>query len=107
MRRFVDFDFHYECKNDKYENVNILLSKMEDDLLQFGYLSLHSTSEIQSLYASMLIGRRHSVFEAPSLTPLRQQSGIVRTNCIDCLDRTNLVQVQRGTHLLCRRDAFS
>jgi hypothetical protein len=27
---------------------------------------------------------------------LREQKGIVRTNCIDCLDRTNVTQVHRS-----------
>lgn len=25
---------------------------------------------------------------------VRQQKGVIRTNCVDCLDRTNVVQVR-------------
>lgn len=30
----------------------------------------------------------------------RMQSGVLRTNCIDCLDRTNVAQVAIGSHVL-------
>ncbi|KAG8466340.1 hypothetical protein KFE25_002096 [Diacronema lutheri] len=37
---------------------------------------------------------------APKLPARRLQSGIVRTNCIDCLDRTNVAQYSLGLTLL-------
>ena len=29
-------------------------------------------------------------------TPIRKQTAIIRTNCMDCLDRTNVVQSEIG-----------
>lgn len=36
------------------------------------------------------------VFAADNSTVFRKQSGTFRTNCIDCLDRTNAVQTMIG-----------
>lgn len=65
---FEWFDFHKECKGMKFENVSILLSAIESQLQEFGWIVQQDRSTIQ------------------------QQSGIIRTNCMDCLDRTNVVQ---------------
>eukprot|EP01104_Vermistella_antarctica_P012946 TRINITY_DN382_c3_g1_i1.p1 TRINITY_DN382_c3_g1~~TRINITY_DN382_c3_g1_i1.p1 ORF type:complete len:1343 (+),score=272.19 TRINITY_DN382_c3_g1_i1:297-4325(+) len=68
--RFVWFDFHEECKGNRYDKVNShLMGGLKDDLSGFGFYSADKT---------------HS-----SLT---YQCGSFRTNCMDCLDRTNVVQ---------------
>ncbi len=36
--RYVAFDFHEVCKNNKYENLSILLEQVKDDLQNQGYL---------------------------------------------------------------------
>ena len=66
---FVYFDFHDFCRGMKFENVNILLQNLEEEY-------------IKSMQYCWL--DRHGV--------VCQQKGVFRVNCIDCLDRTNVVQ---------------
>jgi hypothetical protein len=67
--RYVFFDFHHECRKD-YANVDKLVKECSKSLDSFGYFSCNlSKKEILSL-----------------------QSGAIRTNCMDNLDRTNVVQ---------------
>ena len=68
--RYVAFDFHEVCKGNKYEHLNILLEKVKDDLIDYNYF-----------------------LGDPDGNAIFIQKGIFRTNCIDCLDRTNVVQV--------------
>ncbi|KAI6781712.1 Phosphatidylinositide phosphatase-like protein [Emericellopsis cladophorae] len=60
----------------KFENVSLLLSTLRDKLEEFG-----ST-----------IVQRGQVVE--------KQKGVVRTNCMDCLDRTNVCQSSFARHVL-------
>jgi len=62
------FDFHAECSRLRYDRLNLLLGKMRDRLLQFG--CFYQTRSVVT----------------------RLQTGVVRTNCMDSLDRTNVVQ---------------
>lgn len=66
--RFQYFDFHTECRKMHYENIDKLIAKINDGIEQYGY--------------SKVLGGQVS----------KRQAGVVRTNCIDCLDRTNVVQ---------------
>ncbi|OBT72524.1 hypothetical protein VF21_08670 [Pseudogymnoascus sp. 05NY08] len=65
---FEWFDFHSVCRGMKFENVSLLLDSLTPSLEKFGYT----------------ISR-----EGNAKT---RQSGVLRTNCMDCLDRTNIVQ---------------
>jgi hypothetical protein len=65
---FEWFDFHNVCRGMHFENV----SKLMDSLGPF----LNSTS-----WTEISDGKT-----------LKEQSGVLRTNCMDCLDRTNVVQ---------------
>lgn len=65
---FEWFDFHAECRGMKFENVSRLVNKFDDFL----------TSSSESV---ILDGKVVS-----------RQKGVVRTNCMDCLDRTNVAQ---------------
>ena len=69
---FEWFDFHHECKGMKFENVAILLTALSDSLSKFGWSTRQDDRNIT------------------------QQNGVVRTNCMDCLDRTNVVQSAIG-----------
>lgn len=94
--RFVSFDFHKECKGMKYENLSKLLDSVSDEVGSMGYFmaeyeplsaggnSRQSASSSSSSSAAPIVGHRLSV--------LRRQQGCFRTNCMDCLDRTNVVQ---------------
>uniref|UniRef100_H2YC96 Phosphatidylinositol-3-phosphatase SAC1 n=1 Tax=Ciona savignyi TaxID=51511 RepID=H2YC96_CIOSA len=63
------FDFHHECGSSNWNRLSILMDKIELDQEQFGYF---------------MQNRDGTVF--------MKQSGVFRTNCMDCLDRTNVVQ---------------
>lgn len=65
---FEWFDFHHECKGMRFENVSILIDTLEGSLRSSGW-AVKQNGEL-----------------------VRQQHGILRTNCMDCLDRTNVTQ---------------
>ncbi|EME48020.1 hypothetical protein DOTSEDRAFT_51275 [Dothistroma septosporum NZE10] len=65
---FEWFDFHGACKGMKFENIQMLLDSLQGQLNSFGWLVKQNNRNI------------------------RQQTGILRTNCMDCLDRTNVTQ---------------
>lgn len=73
---FEWFDFHKACRGMRFENVSILLSTLKDRLEAFG----STKSEGHNL--------------------LEEQSGILRTNCMDCLDRTNVCHSSFAKHML-------
>ncbi|PVU98111.1 hypothetical protein BB561_000099 [Smittium simulii] len=76
---YVHFDFHKECSKMRFENVSILISQIKDNLDSFGSFAC---------------------IPSKSKTPISVQSGIIRTNCMDCLDRTNVVQSVLATNWL-------
>jgi phosphatidylinositol 4-phosphatase len=69
---FVPWDFHAKTRGMKYEAVDEdLVARIDGDLGAYSYL--------------LVAGGR-----APA--PSMRQKGVVRTNCMDSLDRTNVVQ---------------
>ena len=75
---FTWFDFHKECKNMKYENISKLLKS-------------HSVSSSLNNHDFT----QFSIKKGGSLSNIKVisiQKGVFRTNCIDNLDRTNVVQ---------------
>ncbi|TVY82580.1 Phosphatidylinositide phosphatase [Lachnellula suecica] len=73
---FEWFDFHSACRGMKFENVSLLMDALGEKLDTFGY-----TVEQDGIQVS-------------------RQSGVLRTNCMDCLDRTNVVQNSFGKRAL-------
>ncbi|KAJ5819235.1 hypothetical protein N7474_004826 [Penicillium riverlandense] len=73
------FDFHNECRGMKFENVKRLVDRLGDTLAEFGYATVRDN------------------------TPLQSQTGIMRTNCMDCLDRTGVAQCAFGQWALERQ----
>ncbi|XP_075515278.1 phosphoinositide phosphatase SAC7-like isoform X1 [Primulina tabacum] len=67
--RYLHFDFHKVCGHVHFERLSILYDRSEDFLIKNRYLLLNEKGE-----------------------KVEGQVGIVRTNCIDCLDRTNVTQ---------------
>ncbi|EKM83477.1 hypothetical protein AGABI1DRAFT_110130 [Agaricus bisporus var. burnettii JB137-S8] len=68
--RYEYFDFHNECRKMRWDRISVLVEKMKDDLERHGYFYLGNNED----------------------KPIKKQTGIVRTNCMDNLDRTNVVQ---------------
>ncbi|CAI5739852.1 unnamed protein product [Peronospora destructor] len=75
--RLVWFDFHHECRNMKWGNLEKLIMQVDDDFLDHGYFCKGADGVLVST-----------------------QSGVVRTNCMDNLDRTNVVQSLFGRRSL-------
>ncbi|KAF4339793.1 phosphatidylinositide phosphatase SAC2 [Fusarium beomiforme] len=73
---FEWFDFHAACRGMKFENVSMLLDQLRDKIESFG-------STVQK--------------DGKELT---RQQGVFRTNCMDCLDRTNVCQSSFAKHML-------
>lgn len=65
---YVHFDFHQHCRKMQWHKISLLLDSVDSDLKAQGHFT---TGPSGVLY---------------------RQNGVVRTNCIDCLDRTNVVQ---------------
>ncbi|KAL7462286.1 hypothetical protein ACHAXS_002668 [Conticribra weissflogii] len=83
------YDFHAECKGGRWDRLNHLLEEVTPTLNKHGYFCAVPKSRHRANDAS---------WELVSL-----QDGIVRTNCMDCLDRTNVVQSMFGRHILYRQ----
>ncbi|KAK6003080.1 hypothetical protein QM012_000925 [Aureobasidium pullulans] len=73
---FYWFDFHTVCKGMKFENVSILMDTLRPAMKSFGW-----TVQQDGKFLST-------------------QTGVLRTNCMDCLDRTNVVQSGAAGHAL-------
>ncbi|RXH81846.1 hypothetical protein DVH24_036187 [Malus domestica] len=67
--RYVSFDFHHVCGNSNFENLKVLYEQISEQFEQQGYFLVDAKGNI-----------------------LEEQKGVVRSNCIDCLDRTNVTQ---------------
>ncbi|KAK2966852.1 hypothetical protein RJ640_027811 [Escallonia rubra] len=75
--RYLHFDFHRICGHIHFERLSILYDQIEDFLVKNRYLLLNEKGE-----------------------KVEGQTGVVRTNCIDCLDRTNVTQSMIGRKML-------
>uniref|UniRef100_A0A5K3F4E9 Phosphatidylinositol-3-phosphatase SAC1 n=1 Tax=Mesocestoides corti TaxID=53468 RepID=A0A5K3F4E9_MESCO len=75
--KYESFDFHRECKALKWHRLSILLDRLEGDIVAMGQFRLLSPIGKETLRDAVVVSR---------------QTGVFRTNCIDCLDRTNVVQ---------------
>jgi len=80
---YIYFDFHNETKGLKWHRAELLLEQLKDGLIAGRYF--------------------HGIQLRDGRIETRQkQSAVVRTNCMDCLDRTNVVQSMLGRFTLTR-----
>ena len=94
------FDFHDECKNMKYENLSKLMKKksVSEALKNFNFTHItFDYSKALSISSNKIDEILHS---KNFITFLKIQNGVFRTNCVDCLDRTNVVQSVFGRYYL-------
>ena len=81
---YIYFDFHNETKDLKWHRAELLLEKLRPGLEKGGYFrGVDMPGDVQG-----------------GLEVRAQQSAVVRTNCMDCLDRTNVVQSMLGRYTL-------
>ncbi|KAI0301975.1 SacI homology domain-containing protein [Russula brevipes] len=76
---YCQYDFHAETKGMKYENILNLVARLERSFESQGFLWI-CDQRVMS-----------------------QQRGVYRVNCIDCLDRTNVVQSAFARYVLNRQ----
>ncbi|CAD7089489.1 unnamed protein product [Hermetia illucens] len=72
----IVFDYHQECRGGNIAALSKLKARIDAAGINFG------------------------VFHATGDLVLREQCGTIRTNCLDCLDRTNCVQTYLGLDML-------
>ncbi|KAM5278355.1 synaptojanin-1 isoform 8-T8 [Hipposideros larvatus] len=77
--QMVNFDYHQMVKGGKAEKLHSVLKPQVQKFLDYGFFYFDG-NEVQ-----------------------RCQSGTVRTNCLDCLDRTNSVQAFLGLEMLAKQ----
>jgi hypothetical protein len=82
---YVYFDFHNETKGLRWDRAKLLMNQLEPHVLKHGYFC-----------GVDMPG------DAGGVEVRRQQTAVVRTNCMDCLDRTNVVQSMLGRYVLSR-----
>jgi hypothetical protein len=78
--KYIYWDFHAQCKGMRFDRIESLVGDLQGLLLEDGWY--------------------HSVAPAPSgvgsssgpTKVLSVQKGVIRSNCMDCLDRTNVSQ---------------
>lgn len=73
---FEWFDFHGVCKGMKFENVSILMNSIKPFMDEHKWTTQQNSQIIQS------------------------QTGVLRVNCMDCLDRTNVTQSASAGEIL-------
>lgn len=84
---YVYFDFHNETKGLKWHRAQLLLDQLKQGLIQGGYFrAVDMPGDSQG-----------------GLEVRYQQKAVVRTNCMDCLDRTNVVQTMVARWALTRQ----
>ncbi|VDN38222.1 unnamed protein product [Gongylonema pulchrum] len=67
---YFTFDFHFRCRGLRFHKVADLISALSEQITMTGFCWVDKSGEM-----------------------VREQHGVIRTNCVDCLDRTNVVQV--------------
>jgi len=75
--KYVHFDFHTQCKKMRYDNLQKLMDEIKGSLDQLTPFQIDAYGNA-----------------------VARQSSVIRTNCMDCLDRTNVVQALFARHFL-------
>ncbi|KAL7420895.1 Phosphoinositide phosphatase sac1 [Cryptotrichosporon argae] len=83
---YVYFDFHAECRKMRFDRISVLIDRLAAGLDGMGWY--HAVTPAAMGFASGS--------SSASAQVLRKQTGVVRSNCMDCLDRTNVVQSALG-----------
>ncbi|KAK6078143.1 SacI domain and endonuclease exonuclease phosphatase [Seiridium cupressi] len=84
LLRVTDYDFHAETKSLGYEAAKDIRRYIEHSSDGFAYYLAEEMDDSTDVAVEHRAGNRMVV--------VLQQEGVFRTNCLDCLDRTNLIQ---------------
>ncbi|KAI8806214.1 SacI homology domain-containing protein [Cladochytrium replicatum] len=69
--RYTSFDFHSVVNRTNFDRLSALVDVTRGSMDDYGYF----------------------VYDTAAKTPVTVQEGVFRTNCLDCLDRTNYAQM--------------
>lgn len=84
---YVYFDFHTETKGLKWRRAQLLLDQLKQGIVKGQYFrGMNMPTDMNG-----------------QLEMRNQQTAVVRTNCMDCLDRTNVVQTMLARWTLTRQ----
>ncbi|KAJ2783011.1 Phosphoinositide phosphatase sac1 [Coemansia interrupta] len=84
---YTHFDFHKECSKMRWDRISILMDELAEYNTRFGYFKVKRNTKDHSMGGEVL----------------HLQTGVVRSNCMDCLDRTNVVQSELARVILTRQ----
>lgn len=77
------FDFHHECRKMQWQNLSKLVDQIRDKKHDYGYFEANIDGENSEIS--------------------KTQKGVFRVNCMDNLDRTNVVQSVIARNILLRQ----
>ncbi|KEP65797.1 UNVERIFIED_CONTAM: SAC1 phosphoinositide phosphatase, putative [Hammondia hammondi] len=105
---FIWFDFHHECSKMRWHNLSRLLEQVHAQLKQQQHFHVVCTLPADSDAATGAAGKAFFSWSEPlralpgwkKSEVYRLQRGVCRINCIDCLDRTNVVESVFGKRVL-------
>ncbi|KAF1799276.1 SacI homology domain-containing protein [Mucor lusitanicus] len=75
---YTHFDFHSECSKMRWHRIQLLVDQLKDKLNEQGY----------------------TYYDTADKSLKKTQTSVVRSNCMDCLDRTNVVQSTLARYVL-------
>jgi hypothetical protein len=91
--KYTWFDFHGECKNMQWHHLSKLVNEVIDSIQKYKYGQYR-------VYKTVKFSNKNEETEVPKIIVLQTQTGVFRTNCMDCLDRTNVVQSVLARNIL-------
>ncbi|KAJ9124201.1 hypothetical protein QFC22_000998 [Naganishia vaughanmartiniae] len=84
---YLYWDFHAECKGLRFDRIQRLVDMMSADLEKMGYFHVVMNPDVTT----------------GTIKPDHRQTGVIRSNCMDCLDRTNVAQAALAKDALQRQ----
>ena len=84
---YVYFDFHHECRGLRFDRIQLLVDTLHQNLADMGYFHINLAPNADGSPAK----------------PTHRQTGVIRSNCMDCLDRTNVTQAALAKDALQRQ----
>lgn len=82
--KHINYDFHAETRDSGYEAASGIKRWISDSAIAFEY---YLSEEVRDVIEKD--GRKQSIMGQNEII---KQAGVFRTNCLDCLDRTNVMQ---------------
>ena len=95
---YVYFDFHHETRKFQWHRAQILLDELAEPLYRQAYYHGVYSASTTPAAATAKAANAAARIDVRSI-----QKSVVRTNCMDCLDRTNVIQSMLGRQALTRQ----